>query len=277
MLKPLALLSLALLIGCQSSVNSGLDPDRILHMAGEEAGQIATPRERLTRQLNIANRETQTGHPGNGIQTLKLARQTLESADKNSLTDQERLSGWISLCELARDAKDLTFAGSALDQALADLNRLTPEWARCEYVPGIESEVRATRGDAAAAALLRTAGDWAVELKGLEIRRRAYLAFTEELFRCNDYEGARLVLRHDADAAWRSDALVALADTARLASEKVGTRDWYNPTAIVRAPGSISMMRAPLRSDLDANPTTQPTSSGSFGKALDFKSNYYRP
>src|SRR5437764_474274 len=114
----LALVGLIFLVGCQSHTTSGLDADRILHMAGEEAGQIPAPKERLTRQLNIANRETQTGQPGNARNTLVLARQTLEQADKKAFNNQERLAGWISICELARYADDKSFAGAALDKAL---------------------------------------------------------------------------------------------------------------------------------------------------------------
>ena len=52
-----------LVVGCAPATPTytGLDPDRILHMAGEEAGQIDAPYERLTRQLNIANRQTING------------------------------------------------------------------------------------------------------------------------------------------------------------------------------------------------------------------------
>jgi hypothetical protein len=270
MLKPLAPVVLALLLGCQSQSTNVLDSDRILHMAGEEAGQITAPRERLTRQLNIANRETETGQPGNARKTLALARQTIERAEKGALSDQERLAGWISICELSRNAEDKEFAGAALDQALKAVKELTPEPARCEYVPGIEHEVRALRGDAAAAALLRTAADWAMDLSPQSLRREAYLVFAEELFRCNDYEGARKVLRHDSDAAWRSDALTALADRARWESGK---------TAVYKEAGAMLASIRPESSMRALTAETMPTTSPSagFGKSLDFKSNFYRP
>ena len=90
-------------------------------------------RAALPASLNIANRETQGGRPDNARNTLVLARQTLEKADKIAFTDQERLAGWISLCELGREADDKAFAGAALDQAMLALNQLgCRTWARRE-------------------------------------------------------------------------------------------------------------------------------------------------
>src|SRR3954447_8192693 len=111
--KPIALLVVVILIaGCQTRTGTALDPDRILHMAGEEAGKINAPKERLTRQLNIANRQTENGHAGDARKTLAEARSTIEHADKNALTEHQRLAGWISLSELARNADDKPFANA---------------------------------------------------------------------------------------------------------------------------------------------------------------------
>ncbi len=245
------------------NLSRGRTPIAFFTWPAKRRGRSNAPRDRLTRQLNIANRETQSGRPGNARGTLALARQTLEHAAKKDFNDQERLSGWISLCELARDADNKPFANAALDQALAALNQLTPEPSRCEYVPGIEHEVRALRGDGAAAAMLRTAADWAMDLQQ-PTRRSAWFVFAGELFRCNDYEGARLVLRHDRDAAWRSDALIALSEQARWETGNSGE---------LAAPAA--MAPATLGRGSDTSPTTAP--SIPFGKSLDFKSNYYRP
>src|SRR5207237_4909531 len=106
---------------------------------------------------------------------------------------------------------------AALDRALAALDEVTPHQARCEYVLGVERELQALRGDAPAVKLLVTAADWAMEIPDQPTRRSAYFAYTEELFRRDDYEAARGVLRKDQDAAWRSDALTALSDRARWA------------------------------------------------------------
>jgi hypothetical protein len=264
MLKYAPLFLIAFFLGCESQpTTTPLDPDRILHMAGEEAGQIASPRDRLTRQLNIANRETETGKPANARNTLALARKTLEDAGKKDLTDQERLSGWISLSELARAADDKPFANGALDRAIVALNQITPDPARCEYVPGIEAEVRILRGGAEAAKLLRTAADWAMDLPP-RTRRSAFVIYTEELFRCNDYDGGKRVMDHEPDAAWRSDALVAMSDRARMGQ---------SATALVQ-----SVMETRQRAAVEGGvSTTEPSEQTTFGKPLDFKSNYYRP
>jgi hypothetical protein len=270
MLKLFAFLALGIVVaGCESQPPRGLDPDRILHMAGEEAGQIAAPRERLTRQLNIANRETQSGKPANGLKTLAVARQTLDQAPKTALSDQERLSGWISICELSREAGDKSFASEALDKAMAALEQLAPAPARCEYVPGIEHEMRLVRGDAAAAALLRSGAEWAMDLPE-HTRRSAFFVFAEELFRCNDYDGALKVLRYEKDAAWRSDALTAMSDSAR---EEVGQSKahFYNAANIAQG------MSEPATTGSGDTESIKGMQSSQFGKSLDFKSNYYRP
>src|SRR5437763_14237706 len=96
--------------GCGQSRPVGGDPNRILAMAGEEAGQIPSSKERLTRQLNIADRQNDNGRPADARATLAAARQTLESAGRaaegkdgaatkpaegkdEGLTDHERVAG----------------------------------------------------------------------------------------------------------------------------------------------------------------------------------------
>jgi len=265
------LVGIVLIAGCQEHRTTAVDPDRILHMAGEEAGQINAPKERLTRQLNIANRQTENGHAGDARKTLAEARSTIEHADKNALTDHQRLAGWISLSELARNADDKAFANGALDQALAALAELTPAQARCEYVLGVEREVKVLRGDAAAAKLLVSASEWAMELPQQATRRSAYVAFADGLFHCNDYDGARTVLRRDPDAAWRSDSLTLLSDRARWESPRMPAGSYAFAAKTAAQPATES----PQSSFLDAATTSQ-TSPESFGKPLDFKSNYYR-
>ena len=264
MTKSSALIIVALITGCARTPHNTLDPDRLLRMANDEAGQITSPKERLTRQLNIANHQTQTGHPAQARDTLAQAHQTLEHADKSALNDHQRLAGWISLCELARQAQDKPFANSALDQALAALNDLNPHQSRCPYVLGIEREVKLLRGQPEAIKLLTTAADWAVEIPDQPTRRAAYLAFAEELFRCNDYQAARTLLRKDQDAAWRSDSLIALSDRARY--ETPAQDGWLGRKSLAYA-----------AAEAPAAATSDKTQPQSFNKPLDFKSNFYRP
>src|SRR4051812_10069626 len=88
--------------GCSAGVDPHrLDADRILHMAGEEAGQIDRPKKRLTRQLNVADRQITNSRIGDARATLAEAWRTLEAAPppqagaEDRLTDQERLAGWV--------------------------------------------------------------------------------------------------------------------------------------------------------------------------------------
>lgn len=249
---------------CTTPVSSGLDPDRLLNMAGEEAGAITAPKERFTRQLNIADRQIDNHRGHEARDTLRAARATLERADQAALTEHERLAGWVSLSELGRRADDLPFAGAALDQAQAALDALNPHQDRCQYVLGVERELRALRGDAAAAALLVTAADWAAELPDQPRRRSAYYAFAEELFRCNDYGAARTLLRRDTDAAWRSDALRLMSDRARSELAMRYGSSFGSSSASGSAPSATP---AEVSAELQIR---------SFSKPLDFQSNFYR-
>jgi hypothetical protein len=253
---------LLVLIGCQSEPASNVDPDRILSMAGEEAGQITSAKDRLARQLNIANRQNETHRQAAARATLAAARSTIEHADKPALTDHERLAGWISLSELARAADDNAFANAALDQALTHLNEVTPLEARCQYVPGVERELRALRGDRAAVQLLTTASDWAMDIPKQPVRRAAYTTYAAELFRCNDYDAARATLRHDPDPAWRADAMTTLSD--RLRAERGSGFPWS---------GSPTFYADSAVAGKGLESTGE---SSSFGLPLDFRSNFQR-
>ena len=177
------------------------------------------------------------------------------------------MAGWISLCELARGANDKAFAGAALDQALVALNQLAPDPARCEYVPGIEREVRAVRGEAPAAALLRSAADWAMDLPE-QTRRNAYVVFAEELFVCNDYEGslARAPAREGRGMAKRH----VDGDVGRGAAEGVAAAanmSNFRDTGVTFA----------MSAERPSSSSPAPSPSAGFFKSLDFKSNYYKP
>jgi hypothetical protein len=167
------------LAGC-AAPESKLDADRILRMAGDEAGLIVAPKDKLTRQLNIANRQADTGKPAESRATLALARQTLEKADTGAFNIQQRLAGWISLSELSRKVEDKAFANSALDEAIRSLNELKPPQARCEFVLGVEHELKELRGEKEAAKLLATAGDWAMALNQPTTRRPAKQQFPQQ-------------------------------------------------------------------------------------------------
>ncbi|HYE18543.1 MAG TPA: hypothetical protein VEA69_08865 [Tepidisphaeraceae bacterium] len=278
-----AALTITAVLGCTRITPTGqLDPDRILHMAGEEAGQIASPRDRLARQLNVADRETLFGQPAAARTTLREARKTLEAgaattpttrptpagpATRPAFDPHTRLAGWISISELSRRAEDRAFANEAVDRAVADLRTLDPHPERCQYVLGVAGELRALRGDAPAAKLIAEAGNWAVDIADADTRRQALGAFAYHLFVCGDYDAARDVLRRDADPAWRSDTLTAMADLARweVGGSKMESRGLLDP-------GTPMATWQKAESDVSArSPKAPPTS---FGKPLDYQTNF---
>lgn len=205
-----------LLGACASSGRTGPDdPDRLLHMAGEEAALIQDGKLRLARQLAIAFRQNANGRYGDARSTLARARQTLAAAECGALNDHDRLAGWISVSELCRGASDGNGAGQALDQAIRHLQQMNPPHERCQYVLGVAREAKALHGVPAATLILLDGGGWAVEIPDVARRRQAYLAFVNQLLGFGDYDSALKVLRNDTDATWRSDTLLALADSGR--------------------------------------------------------------
>jgi len=205
----------AWLMGCQGAngFRSADRASRLMAMAGAEAAQVAAPRDRLSRQLNIAHMQNEQGYLLSARSTLAAAAQTLRETDK-SLDVQIRLAGWVSVSELSRASRDRALAASACRQALDILRTIDPQADRCQFVCGVADEIRHLHGKAASASLLREAGDWAASIDNLALCREAYRAFAADLFLCDDYDGGLAMLRRDGDAAWRSDTLAALASQA---------------------------------------------------------------
>jgi len=83
--------------------------------------------------------------------------------------------------------------------------------SRCDYVLGIAEEVEQVRGKPAAGKFLAEAGPWAEQIKEAPVRREALSAYAWKLFLFDDYDGGRDMLRHDNDAAWRTDMLVMMS------------------------------------------------------------------
>lgn len=185
---------------------------RMLLMAAEEAGFITNTHDRLTRQLNIADVQNRTNRKTDAAKTLDLARETLRTKEALAqLTEVQRLSGWTSICELARTADDKTLAGKALDEALEVLYSMKPEASRAQYVLSLSEVVTDLRGKGEAARLLVKGGEWAGKIEDIGMRRFALTTFSQKLLADEQYEDARTVLRHEADAAWRADTLTGLA------------------------------------------------------------------
>ena len=206
-----ALLAMA---GCGGSGFRNADrAQRLMALAAGEAGQIESPKQRLTAQLNVAELQINNRHARDAMATLVKARDTLRSIE-GDLDDQARLAGWISLSELARRIDQTAFANAAVDRAIQLLEQLDPPPARVEYVRAVAQELRILRGKAAAAALLRQAGPWAAQIEDMVYRRQAYQAIASDLFLNDDDEGGLALLRQDPDAAWRTATLTALARQA---------------------------------------------------------------
>ncbi len=187
---------------------------RLMAMAGEEAAQIPSPEQRLERLMKIADMQIRNGENADARRTLAQAWRALEDAAAGELDEHTRLAGWVSISELSRRAGDRTTAWGACDEATRMLRALEPATRRCEYVRGVAAELRELRGKAAAAELLRQAGEWAVGIKDHGYRRKALAAMASDLFFCDDYAGGRAMLHVDDEAAWRSQTLASLARDA---------------------------------------------------------------
>jgi hypothetical protein len=269
MQKIILLSAILLLVGCTPPPPDPkyheIDPDKLLNIAGREAGLISNVRDRITRQLNIANRENNNNHFDDARKTLSEARKTMESPAASDFSDQERLAGWISISELSRGASDRDSAGYALDKAIDYLHKLMPVNARPEYVHGVAREINALRGQSDSAKLIAESGNWAVEIPETQTRRQALVSFSRELCRCGDYDSALKMLQYDKDAAWRSDTLIAMSDNARRSMATGGS---------FLASGLGMQNRVPTETEGESPASQSPNAQ--FGKSLDFKSNYYR-
>jgi hypothetical protein len=183
----------------------------LMRMAAGECRQIPDSDQRLRRQLNIANMQNNRGDAAGARATLADARSTIESSPTEALTQHVRISGWVSISELSREAGDYGGAHYACSQAVAWLSNIQPVTDRPQYIRGVAREVRALRGEAASAALLREGGAWAAQIADAGQRRAAYIAIANDLFTCEDFDGGKAVLHRDEDVAWRVDTLTQLS------------------------------------------------------------------
>ncbi len=183
---------------------------RLMQLAGEEAGFVKDADARLTRQLNIAYQQMIRFTNADALATLAEAKRTLE-AHGDELNNHARISGWVSVSQLARSAGDRAFAAPACEQAVKLLHEIESESERCQYVLGIANEVNHLEGEDAAAELLAEAGPWARQIDSIDGRRNALLAFSVALFNIDHFDPGVAVLRNEPDAAWRSDTMAMLA------------------------------------------------------------------
>lgn len=220
---------------------------RLVALAAGEAAEITKPRDRLQQQLNIAEMQIRRAWMPDARTNLVAARKTIESADRDQLTDLDRIAGWVSISELSRDAGDYSGATVACDSARKSLTTIQPESKRCEYVRGLSREFFAIGDGRSAVDLLTQAGAWAKGIEQEAYRRQALVALANDLFNWDAFDNGRTVLRNDSDAAWRSQTLLTLA-----AVEETRNRN--------HTPG--------LHAD------AVPGAASSFGLKVDYKSNY---
>ncbi len=183
---------------------------QLMILAAEEAAAITDVDARLTRQLNLADQQIRRGWPTDARTTLSGASQTL-TKDGKALNNHARISGWVAVSELSRQAADDAAGLKAVDQAVIELLAIEDPAQRCQYVMGLANELQYLKGRSAAAELLGKSGPWAREIDSTPQRRQALVAFSSALFNLDDYKAGQAVLRQDDDAAWRSDMLVTLA------------------------------------------------------------------
>ena len=239
-------LSLIMLVGAMFLGGCGTGTDRaarLTSLAAGEAAAITKPRDRLQQQLNIAEMQNRHMWFQDARANLATARKTIESSDRDQLTDLDRIAGWVSISELSRVAGDAGGAAFACQGAQKSLLAIEPESKRCEYVRGLAQEFYALGDRGSAINLLKQAGGWAKSIPEVEYRRKALVAMANDLFGWNDYDAGRDVLRQDDDATWRTQTLLTMA-----AAED---RHWN---------------RTESRSFENAVP--------SFGKQVDYKTNY---
>jgi hypothetical protein len=184
-------------------------------MAGEEAANIPNMLDRFTRQLNIADTQLRTQRKEDAAKTLALARDSLKVSKKDDFDDFHRIAGWTAISQLSRQAGDRDLALQTSDLALAALNDVQPATERPQYVLSLAGELAELRGKDAAVELVNSGGAWAGTIMDPTARRTALLAFTDRLLSYEAYENARTMLRHDDDAAWRTDVFLSLANTSQ--------------------------------------------------------------
>lgn len=187
---------------------------RLMGLAAQEASAIKDVDVRLTRLLNLADTQMQSGWKQDGRATLASAAGTLRSDEASLLNDHARLSGWISISELSRQADDMAAAGDACDSAAKAMLAIEDPARRCEYVMGIANELQYIKGKPAAAALLDQAGPWTPSIDDVSRRRQAVVSFASALFNLDDYLAGQHMLQKEPDAAWRSETLTQLASLA---------------------------------------------------------------
>lgn len=211
-----ATLCLLVVTGCNEkkvsgSVKKTADRSRRLTiLAASEASNIRDADARLTRQLNIAEQVLTRFGAEDALTVLGEADKTLRTVG-TQLSSHARISGWVSVSQLARRARGTEAAKAATREAQRELEALPSLAERCQYVMGVAEEVSQLQGEADGAAVLVKGGQWVAAIEDATERRNARLAFAVALFNLDAYDNGVATLRLENDASWTSDTMLALA------------------------------------------------------------------
>lgn len=188
---------------------------KLLALAASDASKIEEVDPRLTRVLNLADAQIRSKWKSDAVETLRLASKTLASEDARKLSSHARISGWISVSELARLAGDSAGGIAACDAAVTAVRDIEDPAIRCRYVIGVANQLQYLRGKEPAAAILAESGDWMVAIDDISQRRAITRDFASALFNLDRYDLGADMLAHETDANWRSTTLMDLSQQAR--------------------------------------------------------------
>lgn len=234
-------------------------------LAATEAGFIKDPDARLTRQLNIADQVQQRYSPEDALSVLEQATKTLHDVGP-ALDGYTRISGWVSVSQLARKSMGNAMAEGAAKDAQKELEALPELGERCQYVLGVAEEVGQSQGDDAAIALLTKGGEWAKGIGDTNDRRGARLAFATALFNLNAYEGGVASLRAEEDATWSSDTMLAIASR-----DADNSRRQYDEGSASKMERLMVMPTAAAPASPAGQLNLNGLSSGNYGRSLGYK------
>ena len=242
-----------------TTIQPGKDRGRqLIALAATEAAKIADVDTRLTRLLNLADLQIQRGWKTDAPRTLGDVVVTLRSKDAMQLSEQARISGWVSVSQLSRSCDDVAQAQAACDGALAAMRAIEEPARRCEYVIGVCNEIQYLKGKPAAVSLLAEAGPWSRSIDDVQRRRQAVVAFASALFNLDDFAAGQKMIQFEEDAAWRSATLTQLATMAEQNEVKYKAVRMASDAGAASAATDQRAMNAPS------------TPSAAFGRELDY-------
>ena len=233
--------------------------ETLMRMAGQEAEQIAKPKERLARLLNLADLQIGQGDLFGARATLGKAGAAVRACSADDIDTHTHVSAWVSVSELSRRAGDAEGSRSACQEAMKFLRTVEPPASRIPYLRGLAAEVLASDGKSASSRVLREGAQWAKDIQDVLHRREVLTVLAHDLFLADDYDGGRDVLRLDADVDWRTGVLIQLA--------KEASPTGYSDLMVASKVASVGMMALPKA----------PSAAAAFDKDVSYRGNFAGP